>query len=156
MSRRKHTSARDVLHEMREQEIEFLDLKFTDLFGGLQHITYPADGIDEGTFARGVNFDGSSVRGFQSIHQSDLLLRPDPTSLFRDPFFDDPTLSVFCDVIDPRGPKPYSRDPRGVAKRAERLLQSLGIGDMASPVEASNLMNSLLSIGLNFIRCNLA
>jgi glutamine synthetase len=117
---------------MREQEIEFLDLKFVDLFGGLQHITYPAAAIDEGTFARGVNFDGSSVRGFQSIHESDLLLRPDAASLFRDPFFDEPSLSVFCDVIDPRGTKPYSRDPRGVAKRAERLLQSLGIGDMAS------------------------
>lgn len=132
MSSRGPTSARDVLHEIREQEIEFLDLKFVDLFGALQHITFPAAGVDEGMFARGVNFDGSSVRGFQSIHQSDLLLRPDPSSLFRDPFFDEPTLSVFCDVVDPRGSKPYSRDPRGVAKRAERLLQSLGIADSSS------------------------
>ena len=132
MSKRGYKSARDVLHEMREREVEFLDLKFVDLFGGLQHITFPADAIDEATFHRGVNFDGSSVRGFQSIHESDLLLRPDPASVFFDPFYEEPTLSVFCDVIDPRGHKPYSRDPRGVAQRAERLLQSLGISDAAS------------------------
>jgi glutamine synthetase len=132
MTKRGYTSARDVLHEIRAQDIQFLDLKFVDLFGGLQHITFPAGAIDEATFQRGVNFDGSSVRGFQSIHESDLLLRPDPTSLFLDPFFEEATLSVFCNVIDPRGHKPYSRDPRGVAQRAERLLQSLGIGDMAS------------------------
>ena len=105
MSKRGYKSARDVLHEMREREVEFLDLKFVDLFGGLQHITFPADAIDEATFHRGVNFDGSSVRGFQSIHESDLLLRPDPASVFFDPFYEEPTLSVFCDVIDPRGHK---------------------------------------------------
>ena len=132
MAKPGHKSARDVLQEIREEEIQFLDVKFLDLFGGLQHITFAADSIDEETFRRGVNIDGSSVRGFQSIHESDLLLRPDPASVFRDPLFDEPPLSVFGDVVDPRGHKPYSRDPRGVAKRAERLLQSLGIGDTAS------------------------
>jgi glutamine synthetase len=117
---------------VRDEQIEFLELKFVDLFGGLQSLTFAADALDEGAFARGVNFDGSSVRGFQSISESDLLLRPDPDSLFLDPFHDAPTLSMFCDIIDPKGQKPYRRDPRGVARRAERLLQAEGIADSAS------------------------
>jgi glutamine synthetase len=129
---RQSTSARDVLKTIRENEIEFVDLKFVDLFGGLQHITFPADAIDEGSFSRGVNFDGSSVRGFQAISESDLILKPDPDSMFSDPFFDDPTISMFCDILDPDGHKPYSRDPRGVAQRAERVVRSLGLADAAS------------------------
>jgi glutamine synthetase len=129
---RQSTSARDVLKTIREDKIEFVDLKFVDLFGGLQHITFPADALDEGSFARGVNFDGSSVRGFQAISESDLILKPDPDSMFRDPFFDDATISMFCDILDPDGHKPYSRDPRGVAQRAERLVRSLGLADAAS------------------------
>ena len=129
---RQSTSARDVLKTIREDETEFVDLKFVDLFGGLQHITFPADALDEGSFARGVNFDGSSVRGFQAISESDLILKPDPDSMFSDPFFDDPTISMFCDILDPDGHKPYSRDPRGVAQRAERVVRSLGLADAAS------------------------
>jgi glutamine synthetase len=129
---RQRTSARDLLKMIREEEIEFVDLKFVDLFGGLQHISFPAATLDEGSFARGVNFDGSSVRGFQAISESDLILRPDPDSVFRDPFFDDATISLFCDILDPDGHKPYSRDPRGVAQRAERLIRSLGLADAAS------------------------
>jgi glutamine synthetase len=129
---RQHISVRDVLKRIREDEIEFVDLKFVDLFGGLQHITFPAAALDEGSFARGVNFDGSSVRGFQAISESDLILKPDTNSTFRDPFFDDATISMFCDILDPNGYKPYSRDPRGVAERAERLLRSLGLADAAS------------------------
>ena len=125
-------SVRDLLKRIREEEIEFVDLKFLDLFGGLHHITFPAAVLDEKSFARGVNFDGSSVRGFQAISESDLLLKPDTQSAFRDPFFDDPTLSLFCDVLDPDGYKPYTRDPRGVAQRAERLLRSIGMADSAS------------------------
>ncbi len=129
---RHEASVGDVLKQIRDAEIDFIDLKFTDLFGGLQHITFPAKTLDEGNFTSGINFDGSSVRGFQAISESDLLLKPDPKSVFLDPFFDDPTLSLFCDILDPAGYKPYSRDPRGVAQRAERLVQSLGIADTAS------------------------
>jgi glutamine synthetase len=129
---RQRTSVRDVLKTIREEEVEFVDLKFVDLFGGLQHITFPATALDEGSFARGVNFDGSSVRGFQAISESDLILKPDTDSTFRDPFFDDATISMFCDIMDPNGHKPYSRDPRGVAQRAERLIRSLGLADAAS------------------------
>jgi glutamine synthetase len=125
-------TVRDLLKRIREDEIAFVDLKFIDLFGGLQHIAFPAGVLDEGSFVRGVNFDGSSVRGFQAISESDLLLKPDARSVFRDPFFDEPTLSLFCDIIDPNGYKPYSRDPRGVAHRAERLIRSLGMADSAS------------------------
>jgi glutamine synthetase len=95
----------------------------------LQRITFPSQEIDEDVFRKGLGFDGSSVRGFQKINESDMKLLPDASSLFRDPFFDDPTLSVFCDIVDPSGYKPYSRDPRGVARRAERLAQALGIAD---------------------------
>jgi glutamine synthetase len=129
---RQRTSVRDVLKKIREEEIEFVDLKFVDLFGGLQHITFPATSLDEGSYARGVNFDGSSVRGFQAISESDLILKPDTDSIFYDPFYDDKTISMFCDILDPNGHKPYSRDPRGVAQRAERLVRSLGIADEAS------------------------
>ncbi|MCO4748361.1 MAG: glutamine synthetase beta-grasp domain-containing protein, partial [Proteobacteria bacterium] len=124
-------TARDVLRRIRDEDIVFVDLKFTDLFGGMQHLTLLADTLDESTFTRGLNFDGSSVRGFQAISQSDLLLRPDPASVFRDPFFDDATLSMFCDVVDPKSQGPYSRDPRGVAKRAETTARSLGIAEAA-------------------------
>ena len=125
-------SVRDILKRIREDEVEFVDLKFVDLFGGLQHITFPASSLDEQSFANGVNFDGSSVRGFQSISESDLILKPDTDSVFKDPFYDDTTISMFCDIMDPATHAPYSRDPRGVAQRAERLIRSLGIADFAS------------------------
>jgi glutamine synthetase len=126
---KKRRTSRDVLSAMREGKIEFLDLKFVDLFGTLQHITLPTEFVDEDLFHHGMGFDGSSVRGFQAIHESDMMLKPDPDTVFADPFFDDPTLSVFCDIFDPVHYKPYSRDPRGVAKRAEQAVRSLGLAD---------------------------
>jgi glutamine synthetase len=123
-------SARDVLHEIREQEIEFFDFKFVDLYGSLQHLTVPADAVSESTFLNGFGFDGSSVRGFTGISEADMVLRPDPDSLFRDPFYDAPTLSTFCNVVDPVAHAPFSRDPRTVAQRAERLVRSLGVADV--------------------------
>jgi glutamine synthetase len=126
------TTVRDILKRIREDEIAFVDLKFVDLFGGLHHIAFPSHALDESSFVRGINFDGSSVRGFQAISESDLLLKPDPRSVFRDPFFDDPALSLFCDILDPDGYRPYTRDPRGVAQRAERLIRSIGMADAAS------------------------
>ena len=118
MNRNRTTTARDVLQQIREDDIRFVDMKFVDLFGMLQRITFPSQEIDEDVFRKGLGFDGSSVRGFQKINESDMKLLPDASSLFRDPFFDDPTLSVFCDIVDPSGYKPYSRDPRGVARAA--------------------------------------
>jgi glutamine synthetase len=123
---------KDVLGQIKDDQIEFVDFKFVDIFGMLQHVTAAADTVSETTFNRGIGFDGSSVRGFQNINESDMILMPDPESAFIDPFFDRPVLSMFCDVIDPRGMTPYTRDPRGVARRAERLLRSEGIADTAN------------------------
>ena len=112
------TSAREVVRRINDEGIEFLDLKFVDLLGTLQHLTLPAEMVDEALFRNGMAFDGSSVRGFTRINQSDMLLIPDPASVFADPFFDDPALSVFCDIVDPNGRYTFSRDPRSVARRA--------------------------------------
>jgi glutamine synthetase len=124
-------NAREAYKLIREKEIKFLDLKFVDLFGALQHLTLPIEVVNEETFLQGLGFDGSSVRGFQSIDSSDMILKPDPTSIFSDPFFDDPAVSVFCDIIDPIGYKPYPKDSRTVARKAENLLKALGIADTA-------------------------
>ena len=124
-------TAADVVRTLRHENYEALDLKFVDLFGALQHVTVPTDQVSEGLFGNGFGFDGSSVRGFQAINESDMILRPDPKSAFPDPFFDDPTLSVFCDVIDPRTQDIYTRDSRGLAQRAQQLVRSLGIADTA-------------------------
>jgi glutamine synthetase len=131
MARDTRISARDVVQRIKDDGIRFLDLKFVDLFGTLQHLTVPAEVVDEGSFEKGFSFDGSSVKGFQKISESDMLLIPDPNSVFLDPFFDDPALSVFCDISDPITLKPYSRDPRGIARRAESLLRSSGLADNA-------------------------
>ncbi|MEM7583557.1 MAG: type I glutamate--ammonia ligase [Acidobacteriota bacterium] len=131
MAREHEIAPRDALKEIREKDIRFLDLKFVDLFGTLQHLTVPTEVIDEKSFQQGFGFDGSSVRGFQSIDESDMLLIPDSRSLFLDPFFDDPTLSVFCDINDPVRNAPYSRDPRGIARRAQQLIRSEGLADNA-------------------------
>ena len=125
------TSPRDIVRLIKDKEIQFLDLKFVDLLGTLQHLTLPGELVDESLFRNGMAFDGSSVRGFTRINQSDMLLIPDSSSLFEDPFFDDPTFSVFCDIVDPNGRYTFSRDPRSVARRAEQLLRSLGIADTA-------------------------
>ena len=122
---------RSVLQRIKDEKIQFLDLKFVDLFGTLQHLTMAANLIDESSFAKGFGFDGSSVLGFQTISNSDLILRPDPSSVFTDPFFDEPTLSCFCDIVSPQGNKPYSRDPRGVARKAQNLIRAEGIAEQA-------------------------
>jgi glutamine synthetase len=125
------TTVRDALQTIKEKSIRFVVLKFVDLFGLLHHLTVPSEAVDGSTFTDGLGFDGSSVRGFQKIHESDMILKPDSTSMFVDPFADDPTLSFFCNIIDPAGRKPYSRDPRVVAQRAEAYLLGLGIADRA-------------------------
>jgi glutamine synthetase len=131
MTEGKETTARDVLQIIKEKEVEFVDLKFVDLIGALQHITVPAPRIELATFTDGLGFDGSSIRGFQQIHESDMIMRPDASTLFFDPFADDLTLSFFCDIIDPAGRKSYERDPRSVARRAEQYVQGSGIAERA-------------------------
>src|SRR5205807_2653062 len=125
------TSAAEVMEFATERGVEMVDLKFVDLPGTWQHMSLPLAALDEGDFESGLGFDGSSIRGFQEIHQSDMLLMPDPTTAFIDPYYMRPTLSLVCSVADPILGEPYGRDPRFVAQKAERHLVNTGIADVA-------------------------
>jgi len=115
---------------IEENHIEFVDLRFCDLRGKEHHLTLPQHKVDDTFFANGKVFDGSSIAHWCTINQSDLVLRPDVNTAFIDPFCEIPTLNLRCDVYDPKTGKPYSRDPRAVAKRAEAYLKSSGIADV--------------------------
>jgi len=122
---------KDVLIFAKENKIEFVDLKFLDLPGVWQHFTVPISQLKEESFEEGFGFDGSSIRGWQPIHASDMLVIPDPTTACIDPFLEHPTLSLICNIVDPITKEYYSRDPRYVAQKAEKYLKSTGIGDTA-------------------------
>lgn len=113
------------------KNVKMIDIRFTDLPGQWQHFTIPARRFDEDFFTEGIPFDGSSIRGFQEIHESDMLLLPDPETVFIDPVANIPTLVVTCDVHDPITLQAYPRDPRYVARKAEAYLKQTGIGDTA-------------------------
>jgi glutamine synthetase len=123
------TKPREILDFIKAQGIKMVDFKFVDVPGTWQHNGVPADMIDEETLIGGIGFDGSSIRGFQSIHESDMILRPDLTTAHVDGFRTHPTLSLICDVYDPMARGWYHRDPRNIAKRAEAYLQKTGIAD---------------------------
>jgi len=125
----KATSPKEVIEFARKNGLKIVDFKFVDLPGTWQHFSAVIDQLDESLFAEGIGFDGSSIRGFQAIHESDMLLIPDPTSAIVDPVCTVPTLSLTCDVIDPLTREPYSRDPRYIAQKAEAYLKSTGIAD---------------------------
>ncbi len=120
---------RDVIRRASEAGVQFVDLRFTDLPGSWQHFSTPVKELTEGLFEEGIGFDGSSIRGFQKIHESDMLLFPDAASAFVDPCLEVPTLSLICDVRDPVTGRPYSRDPRFVARKAAAHLSTSGIAD---------------------------
>jgi glutamine synthetase len=124
-------SVENVLKMMKDHAVEFVDLRFADLAGKQHHVSFPANTIDAGTFEDGKMFDGSSIAGWKGINESDMVLMPDPTSAMLDPFTDDPTLILHCDVLEPASMQSYSRCPRGAAKRAEAYLKSTGIADAA-------------------------
>jgi glutamine synthetase len=115
-----------------DNEVEFVDLRFTDLRGKEHHVTLPQNKIDDNFFEYGKAFDGSSLCGWQDINESDLLLHPDTSTAIMDPFCEVPTLIIRCDVFDPKTRGPYTRDPRGVAKRAEEYLKNSGIADVCN------------------------
>ena len=125
------TTADEVLSYIRDEGVQFVDVRFCDLPGVMQHFTVPAASVDEEFFVEGQMFDGSSIRGFQAIHESDMQLIPDPTSAFVDPFRAEKTLALNFSIVDPFTDEPYSRDPRNVAAKAEAHLQSSGIADTA-------------------------
>lgn len=122
---------KDVLDLMKTEEVEYVDVRFTDPKGKLQHVTLVADLVDEDFFEEGFMFDGSSIAGWKSIDQSDMKLMPDASSAYIDPFYAEKTLCVHCNVVEPDTGEPYARDPRGTAAKAEAYLKSSGIGDTA-------------------------
>ncbi|MCL1802004.1 MAG: type I glutamate--ammonia ligase [Promicromonosporaceae bacterium] len=124
-------SPSDALAYLADSDIQFVDFRFVDLPGVWQHFSIPAASITAETFASGLMFDGSSIRGFQSVHESDMKLVPDVSTAFRDPFRDYPTLVINCFIVDPYTDEPYHRDPRTIARKAEAYLKSTGIADTA-------------------------
>ena len=121
----------DVLRTIKDDRIEMIDLRFVDLPGLWQHFSVPPRALGPDSFTDGVGFDGSSIRGFQEIEESDMLVVPDPTTAFLDPFTEAPTLVLICNILDPTSAQPYSRDPRYIAQKAETYLKATSIGDTA-------------------------
>jgi len=124
------TSA-DVIKLLKDEEIPYVDLRFTDPRGKWQHLTMCSEFINEDAFADGVMFDGSSIAGWKAINESDMSLIPDPTTAVMDPFCAQPMMILFCDIMEPTTGQTYGRDPRSIAKKAEMYLASSGIGDTA-------------------------
>lgn len=114
-----------------ERGVQVIDLRFTDLLGGWQHFSLPIEELSEELFTDGIGFDGSSIVGFQEIHESDMLLVPDAETMFIDPLLSPTTLVIVCDVVDPITRQPYTRDPRAIAKKAEKFLKESGIADIS-------------------------
>ena len=121
----------EVLQMIKEKEVKYIDFRFADTRGKEQHVTVPVSTVDEDLFEDGKMFDGSSIAGWKGINESDMILMPDPASAVMDPFFDDATLVLRCDIVEPTTMQGYERDPRSIAKRAEAYLKSTGIADTA-------------------------
>jgi len=124
-------NAQEVLDLIESGGFEFIDLRFIDLPGVTQHTTFPTTNVSAATFENGIYFDGSSVRGFQGIQESDMLLMPDPTTAVEDAFRERKTLMMYCHILDPITGEAYSRDPRNIARKAEAYLASSGVADTA-------------------------
>ena len=124
-------TAKDVMKTIKDNEVLFVDLRFTDTKGKEQHVSVPTKAFEDDKFELGHAFDGSSIAGWKGIEASDMLLMPDPDTARMDPFREENTLILTCDVIEPSTGKGYDRDPRSLAKRAEAYLKSTGVGDVA-------------------------
>ncbi|MFA5627556.1 MAG: glutamate--ammonia ligase [Thiohalomonadaceae bacterium] len=124
-------SAENVLEMFKATNAKFVDFRFTDTIGKEQHVTYPVGMIDLDTFSDGLTFDGSSILGWKHINESDMLLMPDTSTAYLDPFADEPMINITCDIAEPSTLQGYERDPRSIARRAEEYLKSTGIGDIA-------------------------
>src|SRR4029450_9297042 len=123
------TTAKDVMKLIKDNDVKYVDFRFTDPRGKWQHVTFALSLIGEGTFAEGQMCDGSSIAGWKAINESDMNLMPDPSSACIDPFFAETTLSIVCDVLEHPPRAPYNRAPRGIAKKAEGMVKSMGVGD---------------------------
>ena len=125
------SNAKKVFDLIKEHDVKYVDLRFTDPRGKLQHTAQHVSTIDEDVFTDGIMFDGSSIAGWKAINESDMVLMPDPDTAIMDPFLAQPTLAIFCDVIEPSTGQPYKRCPRSIAKEALKFMGSAGIGDTA-------------------------
>jgi glutamine synthetase len=123
------TTAKEVMKMIKDNDVKYVDFRFTDPRGKWQHVTFDVTMIEEETFAEGQMFDGSSIAGWKAINESDMNLMPDPATACIDPFFAETTMSLVCDVLEPTTGEPYNRDPRGIAKKAEGMVKTAGIGD---------------------------
>src|ERR687894_1477338 len=121
--------AKAVLKYSEDHEAKFVSVRFTDLVGAWHHLTFPIHELDDGSFEDGFGFDASSLRGWASIHESDMLLIPDPSRVFMDPFAEENTLVVIANAVDPITKEGYGLDPRSVAQRAESYLRFTGLAD---------------------------
>jgi len=122
-------TAKDVLKLIKDKDVKYVDFRFTDPRGKWQHVTFDIGMVDEEAFSEGLMFDGSSIAGWKAINESDMKLMPDPNTVAIDPFFAQTTLSIVCDILEPLTDEPYDRDPRSIAKKAEKYLQQTKIGD---------------------------
>ncbi len=125
------STANDVIKQIKDNDIKYVDFRFTDPRGKWQHVTFDVSVLDADALNEGIAFDGSSIAGWKAINESDMLLMPDFDSATQDPFFAASTLVLVCDVVEPTTGHRYNRDPRGIARKAEDYLKSTGIGDIA-------------------------
>src|SRR5438046_4441277 len=125
------SNPKQVLEMAKKEGAKMVDVKFVDTFGTWQHFTLPFHELNEDSFSDGLGFDGSSIRGWKSIEASDMLAMPDPATAFIDPFCAGPTLSLTCTIAETGTMEAYTRDPRGMAQRAEKYLASTGVADSA-------------------------
>jgi glutamine synthetase len=123
------TTAKDILDLIKEKEVKYVDARFTDVRGKMQHVTFDIDLVDDEFLTDGTMFDGSSIAGWKAINESDMKLRPDLESAYIDPFYQQTTLCLFCDVLNPDTNEPYNRDPRGIARKALTHVKASGVGD---------------------------
>ncbi|WAC48734.1 type I glutamate--ammonia ligase [Asticcacaulis sp. SL142] len=124
-------TANEILNLIKEKDVKYVDVRFTDVRGKMQHVTFDIGLVDEEFLEDGTMFDGSSIAGWKAINESDMKLRPDLKTAYIDPFYQQTTLFLFCDVVNPDTNEPYNRDPRSMAKKALAYLASSGIGDIA-------------------------
>jgi glutamine synthetase len=122
-------TADEILAMIKEKEVQYVDVRFTDVRGKMQHVTFDLGLVDEEFLTDGTMFDGSSIAGWKAINESDMKLRPDLSTAYIDPFYQQTTLFLFCDVLNPDTDEPYNRDPRSIAKKALTYVQSSGVGD---------------------------
>jgi len=123
------TTSAEILAEIKEKEVKYVDVRFTDIRGKMQHVTFDIDLVDEDFLDDGTMFDGSSIAGWKAINDSDMKLRPDLDSAYIDPFYQQTTLCLTCDIVSPTTNEPYNRDPRSIAGKALAYVKSAGIGD---------------------------